>query len=172
MGFSELVDWVLNLGIIEIPVWVLIGLLIFGAVVSLVAWRLRGYFDDGQISGLKAQLNAIQERLAVKDERLILAHDRQEELAQKLTVATDTIAQLQKQVSDGETSKVVAKTLEEVRLAIQSATTANTALGSSLAAPPVPAVLGRSFDRFTIYGPHKPEITASSQSKGDWPSGP
>jgi hypothetical protein len=175
MGFSEFVNLVLKLGITEIPVWAVVVLIAIVAVVALVAWRARGYVDDGQISALKAQLDAAKERFAVKDERLALAHDQQEELTRRLTIATETIAQLQKQISDGETWKA-AQTIEAVRLAIQSATTANTALGSSLAGP-APVLFGpfeppiHQGSRFTIYGPQldKPEVTASSQSKGHWP---
>jgi hypothetical protein len=145
MGWDEFLNFVHKLGLTEIPVWVIIGLLAYGAAVWRAAWSLRGHIDDAEIRALKAQLSASQERLDghiaglkaqldARDKRLLLAHDRQEELTQKLTVATETIAQLQKQMSDGELSKA-AQTIEAVRLAVQRATTANTALGSSLAGP-------------------------------------
>jgi hypothetical protein len=94
------------------------------------------------MSGLKAQLEAAKEQLAgqlevekrlgaVTVERLVLAGEKQDQLAQKLAVATETIGQLQKQISDGETSNV-AQTIEAVQSVIKDAATDNAALKGSL----------------------------------------
>jgi outer membrane murein-binding lipoprotein Lpp len=147
------------------------------AVGAIAAWWMRGRIDDGQISGIKAQLNAAQERLDgqvgglkaqldARDERLVHTHEMQEGLTRELAVARERIAQLEKDMpvvanasaaSPDEIARAV-KTLQEVQLAIQSATTANTALGSSLAGP-APALFGpfepptHEGTRFRVYGP-------------------
>jgi hypothetical protein len=118
-----IVNWLLTHAPTEISVSALIGVLAIGAVAALGAWWLRGYID--------------KEKLDARDERLLLARDRQEETTRKLTEATETIAQLQRQIGEGQPAKVV-KSVEKVRLAIQNATTANTALGSSLVPVPPP----------------------------------
>jgi hypothetical protein len=128
---------------------------------------LRGHIDDGeirgaksQIEGCKAQVEAAKGWVAAKDERLLLAHDRQEELTRRLTEATDKIIQLQNRMcDDGEALKVAQAAL----LAINNATTANTALGSSLA-------IG-SHDQWFINSPSPALATPTDQSSATRESG-
>jgi hypothetical protein len=94
-------------------------------LVFVMAWRLRGSIDSGQAEGLKAQLDARNERLVLADERRKDVETTAERLERQVVVLLSQVEQ--------EASPI---TLQASTASIQSTvtalSTANTALHEAL----------------------------------------
>jgi len=106
--------------------------LAIAAVVGSLIWWLKGSIDDGEIKGLKAQLDALKTQLDVRDERMRLADERRGDIqktAERLTGQLDVLtAQVQQQAAPAE----IERTAGIIQSTTTALTNANTALHDAL----------------------------------------
>lgn len=89
-----------------------LSILLF-AIGVCVAWWARNWFENREIAGLRAQISA-------KDERLQLAHDKQDEANEARDAAVARLHQLQSEVRSGASTKAIAATTSATVSAIST----------------------------------------------------
>ena len=107
--------------------WVIVPLLL---IAGLVGWKAKGIIDDGQIRGLRAQLDVADQRLRLATERYEAVVQRENELKHKVAQQDRVIART------APTSTVPVNELQtgntEIRNALTNLSTSTAALGDAL----------------------------------------
>jgi hypothetical protein len=94
----------------------------FAALVAGFVWWLRGIIDSSQADGLKAQLEARNERLSLAEEKQKSATDRLER----------EVGELRMQIATSAPSSVLAATSSSIETAVTALSTANTELHEAI----------------------------------------
>jgi hypothetical protein len=142
MSFKDLRDFAPQAAAIfndyPIAALVLLGLVLLG-LGFLTAWWLRGAVDAGEIrrlnvetQGLKKGINEVHIQLAVRQERLELAKQRDETLTHAVEQARADFERLNEQIRSSADPALISKTAKSTAQAIEQITAANTALRSTL----------------------------------------
>jgi hypothetical protein len=142
MSFKDLQDLAPQAAAIfndyPIAALVLLGLVLLG-LGFLTAWWLRGAVDAGEIKrlnvetqGLKKEINEVRIQLAVRQERLELAKQRDETLTHAVEQARADFERLNEQIRSSANPALISKTAKSTAQAIEQITAANTALRSTL----------------------------------------
>jgi hypothetical protein len=174
MSFKDLLDFAPQAVAIfkDYPVAALV-LLVLGL---LAAWWFRGVVDAGEIRGLKEGLNAetngLRAQLAVRDERLQLASEKEKTLTDAVGKATAEYSRLHSQI-ETKADPNLSATAAETAQAIGQIATANNALRGLLATKAVTYVVktdseGREIDRLAIEATvsHAPTYAIVADSEG------
>ena len=103
--------------------WLIVAALI--AVEFLVVWRWRSSFDQGEINALKAHIAILQERLR-------LAEDKERPIAPIIEQLGERVAQLRFLIASEGLPETVASTTRAIQSAVSDLTDANIALSSAL----------------------------------------
>jgi septal ring factor EnvC (AmiA/AmiB activator) len=86
--------------------------LLFLALGAIAAWWFRGAMDDGEIRGLKAQVQALEERLR-------LAADRAQQLTDTKQQIEADLQKLQEQIETGASAKALETTAASAKANLQ-----------------------------------------------------
>jgi hypothetical protein len=117
-----------------------------------LAWYWRGYAERSEKSGLRARMEAIEERIK-------LARENEESVRQKLAIAESRAANLESEIAAATAPGTVSVTAASVVSSIKDASTANAALQSTISTfsfkPPrqsYTAVFRTAFMRTFLWG--------------------
>jgi hypothetical protein len=118
--------WKVQLAIVASAPWLIAPLLL---VCGVIGWFICSRINKGQIEGLRAQLNA-------RDERLQLAREKEQDVTDKLAVARAKMRTLQDQVpiyvTDRDALQVVQASVGSSITAIEQANSSSNVLRSTL----------------------------------------
>jgi hypothetical protein len=142
MSFKDLRDFAPPAAAIfndyPIAALVLLGLVLL-SLGFLTAWWLRGAVDAGEIrrlnvetQGLKKEINEVRIQLAVRQERLELAKQRDETLTHAVEQARADFERLNEQIRSSAHPALISKIAKSTAQAIEQITAANIALRSTL----------------------------------------
>jgi hypothetical protein len=107
----------------------------------LAAWWFRGVVDAGEIRGLKEGLNALRDQLAVRDERLQLASEKEKELTHAVEQATEISNHLQAQIKSKADLDLLSAIATKTAQAIGQIAVANSALRGLLGTKAVAEII-------------------------------
>ena len=109
-------------------------------VAGLIGWKVKGSLDDAEVRGLKTEISGLKAEISVREQRRLLAEEREEDVSRKLGALDAAYAKLQQQIATGATRDIVSSTSATVTSLLTDVATANDTLREIIVRPlPLPA---------------------------------
>jgi hypothetical protein len=102
------------------------------AISFVLGWRLRKSVDNGQIRGLKAQVDALKAHVDVRNERLLLASVDQGRVTRGIATLNQQFHEFRQQIERGGATAVLVDKASQLSGTIGNLEQANSTLGSTL----------------------------------------